>query len=270
MKGNAMVSPRTIKTERKGSALWVTLNRPDALNSLSPEMVAELLAAFEDADRDRSLRAVVLTAAGRAFCAGADLKAVEAMGGDGDAARATAPFLDEVRKLMTRIERLRLPVIAAVNGLALAGGLELVLCCDLVVAADTAKLGDAHAKYGLLPGGGGSARLPRKVGPTRAKYMMFTAGHFPAAELQQWGLVTEVAPAAELDAAVERLLERIVDKSPLGLERMKRLVDDSLDQPLEVALTAELVMSELHAHSHDRAEGLAAFLEKRQPRYTGR
>jgi enoyl-CoA hydratase/carnithine racemase len=144
-----------------------------------------------------------------------------------------------------------------------------VLCCDLVVAADTAKLGDAHAKYGLLPGGGASARLPRKVGPTRAKYMMFTAAHFTAAELKEWGLVTEVAPAAELEGAVERLLERIVDKSPIGIERMKRLVDDSLDQPLEIALGAELLMSELHAHSHDRAEGLAAFVEKRQPRYTG-
>jgi enoyl-CoA hydratase/carnithine racemase len=262
--------PRTITSELRGSALWITLARPDALNSLSPEMVAELIAAFDAADRDRTLRAVVLTGAGRAFCAGADLKAVQSMGGpDEDPARATARFLDEVRRLMTRIERLRLPVIAAVNGLALAGGLELVLCCDLVVAADSARLGDAHAKYGLLPGGGASARLPRKIGPTRAKYMMFTAEHFTAAELREWGLVTEIAPAAELYEAVERLLRRIVDKSPIGLERMKRLVDDSLDQPLEVALGAERVMSELHAHSRDRAEGLAAFIEKRQPRYTG-
>jgi len=264
-----MSEAATISRERRGAALWITLARPDALNSLSPQMVAELTAAFEAADADRSLRAVVLTGAGRAFCAGADLKAVQTMGGEAERGRATARFLDDVRRLMSGIERLRLPVIAAVNGLALAGGLELVLCCDLVVAADTAKLGDAHARYGLLPGGGASVRLPRKIGASRAKLMMFTAGHFTAAEMERWGLVTEVAPAAELHAAVERLVARIADKSPLGIARMKQLVDESFDQPLEVALGAELRMSELHAHSNDRAEGLAAFLEKREPRYTG-
>lgn len=265
-----MPTQRTIATERRACVLWITLNRPEALNSLSPEMVSELLAALGDAERDRTLRAVVLTGSGRAFCAGADLKAVEAMGsGDTDPARATGLFLEEVRKLMSRLERLRLPTVAAVNGLALAGGFELVLCCDMVVAADTAKMGDAHARYGLLPGGGGSARLPRKIGVNRAKQMMFTADHLPAGLLKEWGLVTEVVPLAELGAAVDRLLDRIVDKSPLVLERMKRLVDDSVDQPLEVALTAELIMSELHSYSRDRAEGLAAFLEKRPPRFTG-
>jgi enoyl-CoA hydratase/carnithine racemase len=254
----------TLLYEARRGAAWITLNRPDALNAISPAMIRELGQALDLAQADPTLRAVVLGARGRAFCAGADLKALKEAGED------NAKFLDDVLTIMNRLERFRLPVIAAVNGMALAGGLELLLCCDLVIAAQSAKIGDAHANYGLLPGGGGSVRLPRKIGPTRAKYLMYTGEFVPAAELVPAGLVNEVVPDAELGAAVERLVAKLAAKSPLGLRRMKALVDDGMDQPSEVALRNEILVGEVHAKSFDMQEGLAAFNAKRKPRFEGR
>jgi len=149
-----MSAPDPILSETRDGALWLTLNRPAALNALTPEVVLGLDRALAAAERDERARAVVLTGSGRAFCAGADLKHVrETAAGDEGAVSA---FLDSVLGVMTRLEKFPKPVIAAINGLALAGGLELVLCCDLVIAARSAKLGDAHANFGLLPGGGSS------------------------------------------------------------------------------------------------------------------
>ncbi|MEO8296857.1 MAG: enoyl-CoA hydratase/isomerase family protein [Burkholderiales bacterium] len=259
----------TLRFERRGATAWIELNRPQAMNSLSPSMLAELGAALDQVEQDRSVRCLVLTGSGSAFCAGADLKAVKDMAGQADPEAATRAFLAAANALLSRIERLPLPVVAAVNGLALAGGLEIVLVCDLVVAAEQARFGDAHAKYGLIPGWGGSVRLPRKVGPNRAKQLMFTAEHLPATTLQAWGLVNQVVPADELQAAVEALCARIIDKSPLGLRRMKQLVDDGLQQPIDVALRAEAAMVDAHNHSHDRSEGLAAFAARRTPHYNG-
>jgi enoyl-CoA hydratase/carnithine racemase len=170
---------------------------------------------------------------------------------------------------MLRIECFPCPVIAAVQGMALAGGLELVLCCDLVLAADSAKFGDAHANYGLLPGGGGSVRLPRKIGPTRAKQMMFTGEMFSAATMRDWGLVNEVVSDIDLPVRVENLLERLANKSPIGLRQMKRLVDEGLKMSPNAALELEQTVFAEHSLTHDRREGLAAFAEKRQPRFTG-
>lgn len=262
------MSEPVVLTEARGAALWLTLNRPAAMNAITPDVVSGLQGGLDRALADDGVRAVVLSGAGRAFCAGADLKHVrETTAGD---EAATAAFLQTVLQLMNRIEKFPKPVIAAINGLALAGGLELVLCCDLVVAARGARLGDAHANYGLLPGGGSSVRLPRKIGPTRAKYLLFTAEFVPAERLVEAGLVNEVVDDAELPAAVERLVAKLAPKSPLVLRRMKALVDDGLDQPIETALRLELLASEVHAHSHDMQEGLAAFEEKRAPRFIGR
>lgn len=166
-------------------------------------------------------------------------------------------------------QRLALPVIAAVNGLALAGGLEAVPCCDLVVAAREAKFGDFHAKYGLVPGWGGSVRLPRKLGVNRAKQMMYTAELLPASTLMDWGLVNAVVPLADLQSAVDALAARLADMSPLGLRRMKELVDAAAQQPLDDALRNERDIAEMHSHSHDCREGLAAFTQKRKPNFTG-
>ena len=233
--------------EVRGNALWLTLNRPGAMNAINDEMIAGLDAGLDAADDDRSLRCIVIRAEGRAFCAGADLKAVREKTARGD----MDDYIERLFATFNRIEAFPRPVIAAVNGLALAGGLELVLCCDLVVAAESAKLGDAHANYGLIPGGGGSVRLPRKIGPARAKYLMYTGEFWPAAKLERVGLVNQVVADDALDDAVASLVERLSEKSPLGLKLMKQLTDDGLEQPKDTALRNELMAIAVHSRSND-------------------
>jgi enoyl-CoA hydratase/carnithine racemase len=258
-----------IKFERRGAVAWITLHRPRAMNALSPELVEELGRAVAFAEGDAAVRALVVTGSPPAFCAGADLKFI---GGEVGASFGAAleVFVDQIGPVFNALEGSRLPTIAAVNGLALAGGLELVLCCDLVVAAESAKIGDAHANYGLLPGGGASVRLPRKIGPTRAKYLLYTGEFLPAADLVECGLVNRVVPDADLETAVQRIAESIAQKSPLSIRRVKRLVDDAVDQPLHSALRQEASAIIVHAQSQDMREGLAAFNEKRKPKFVGK
>jgi enoyl-CoA hydratase len=258
----------SIISEARGGAVWITLHRPNALNAITPDIVTGISEALDRAEHDPDIKAIVLTGSGRAFCAGADLKFVrdESRGDES----AVSRFLNSVLELMARLERFPRPVIAVVNGLALAGGLELVLCCDLVIAARSAKLGDAHANFGLLPGGGSSVRLPRKIGETRAKYLLYTGDFVPADDLLACGLVNEVVDDADLCAAAVRLISKLAAKSSLVLRRMKALVADGLEQPSDVALRQELLASEVHAFSHDMKEGLAAFEEKRKPNFLGR
>lgn len=264
------MAQQTLIVDDRETAVWVTLNRPEKMNSISPAMLEELEALMARLADRRTLRALVFTGAGRAFCAGVDLKAAREIVQGDDGFAANAAFLNRLKEMLLRVERFPRPVIAAVNGLALAGGLELVLCCDIVVAAESARLGDAHANYGLVPAGGSSVRLPRKVGPNRAKQLIYTGDFLPAATLAEWGLVNRVVPDVELQAATAELVDRLSSRSPVGLERMKRMVDDGLEQSREAALDYELALNALHARSDDRAEGLAAFNEKRKPEFTGR
>jgi enoyl-CoA hydratase len=255
--------------ETRDRAAWITLNRPDDLNCINDVLANELCAAVAEAERDEDVRVVVLTGAGRAFCAGADLKHVRGVLESGDP-ETIRRFMAWARDAFARVAACEKPLIAAVNGIAAAGGCELILACDLVIAAESATMGDAHANYGLLPGGGGAARLPRKIGPTRAKYLFYTGEFLPAATLRDWGLVNDVVPDGELMSAVEALAAKLTAKSPLVLRRMKTLVDDGLESSLEAALRLETTVWEGHATSKDFAEGLAAFVEKRTPNYTGR
>lgn len=252
--------------QRCDRALWIRLNRPDAMNTLTTEVLQGLDDALDTAQRSREVGAVVLTGTGRAFCAGADLKYIRRLAVEG----GTDDFLQRVQRVMARLDAFPKPVIAALNGLTLAGGLELVLCCDLVVAARSAKIGDAHANYGLLPGGGSSVRLPRVIGVNRAKYLLFTGDLVSADDMRAAGLVNLVVEDEQLEAATLALVERLAAKSPLGLQRMKALVDDGLEQPEPTALRLELLASEAHGHSEDFREGLAAFEEKRAPSFRGR
>lgn len=261
-----MAGQTAVYHEVRGRALWITLNRPDDLNAINDAVVDGLAAGLDAAEADETLRCIVIRAEGRAFCAGADLKAVQQKTAQG----AMGDFTDRLLAVFNRIETFPRPVIAAVNGLALAGGLELVLCCDLVIAAESAKLGDAHANYGLIPGGGGSVRLPRKIGPTRAKYLMYTGAFLDAAELERMGLVNQVVADDALEGAVAALAETLGEKSPLGLQHMKQLTDDGLEQPKDTALRNELMAIAVHSRSEDWAEGLAAFTEKRKPDFKGR
>lgn len=261
----------TLLTERRDAALWLTLDRPAALNGLVPELLDALDAGLDAAEADHGVRAVVLAARGRVFCAGADLKYAHALFADPDsAADRQAAFLRRVGRTLDRIEAFGKPVVAAVHGPALAGGLELVLCADVVVASRSAAFGDAHANYGLLPGGGASVRLPRRVGPSTARLMMFTGEPVAAADLAHTDLVTVLCEDDRLTDEVDRITASIATKSPLGLTRMKRLLADAAEAPAPAALRREIELSALHVHSADFREGLDAFNAKRTPTFTGR
>jgi enoyl-CoA hydratase len=260
------MSESVVVTEVRNRSLWIRLNRPDAMNSLTPEVLQAIDKGLDQALESTDVMTVVLTGTGRAFCAGADLKYVRGQLGE----NGTSPFLAGVLRTMNRLDRFPKPVIASLNGITLAGGLELVLCCDLVIAAKSAKIGDAHANYGLLPGGGGSVRLPRVIGRTRAKYLLYTGEFVSAENMREAGLVNQVVDDSQLDAATQKVADTIATKSPLGLKRMKALVDDGLEQPKDTALRLELLASEVHAFSVDLQEGLEAFQGKRAPRFTGK
>ncbi len=261
----------TIRYEQRDAAAWITLNRPDAMNALSDALCAEMLAVLEQIERDPAIRVVVLTGAGRAFCAGADLKTVfdNTSGEQADLDNAMAAFLDLVATMIERLRALPKPTIAALNGLTMAGGLELAMACDLIVAAEGARIGDAHANFGVFPGAGGAAVLPRRIGATAAKYLLFTGDTMPAAELVPLGLVNRVVPDADLTAEVGMLATRIATKSPLVLRRMKQAVADGLEQPQASALRLERLVLDAHLHSYDMHEGLAAFVGKRKPVFKG-
>jgi enoyl-CoA hydratase len=252
--------------EVQQSALWIRLNRPQAMNALTPAVLAGMEAALDQALESRDIHAVVITGTGSVFCAGADLSWIRS----GNAANNTSAFLQQLLATLNRVDHFPKPVIAAINGLTLAGGLELVLCCDLVLAARSARIGDAHANYGLIPGGGASVRLPRAIGVTRAKYLMLTGEWVSAETMLSAGLVNRVVNDEALAESTQALVDQLARKSPLGLQRMLELVDRGWDQPLELALQAELQVLQAHAQSNDMQEGLTAFGEKRQPVFKGR
>ncbi|MDR5855360.1 enoyl-CoA hydratase/isomerase family protein [Caballeronia sp. LZ062] len=247
-----------------GSVGWLTMDRPAAMNSLNREMatgLTEQLKAWRD---DDNVRVVVLTGNGRAFCAGADL--IEAAAAPAEGVR---DFLELIVEFFDTLRGFPKPVIAAVNGLALAGGLEIVLACDIVLAADTAKLGDAHSNFGVFPGAGGAAILPRKVPANVARYLLFTGDAMTAAELKGHGLVNEVLAPSELADRAQALADKLAKKSPLVLARMKRVANEAPDKSAADALRHELLELRDHQRSYDVKEGLRAFAEKREPVFKG-
>jgi len=263
------MSDPLVRSEARDDVVWLTLNNPQSLNALSLPVLEALREAVADVRTRGGVRCVVITGAGRAFCAGGDLLAFKADVECED----KGPFLAKLRyaqEVFTEIEQLPMPVIGAVNGDAIAGGLELLLCCDMIIAAESARLADGHARYGIIPGGGSTARLPRKIAPNRAAYMLLTAELLPAVTLERWGLVHQVVQDDELQPTVAALSAKMARLSPLGLGTIKQLLRASLTGTAEDAAEAELIAFAGYARSHDLAEGLAAFAEKRKPKFVGR
>lgn len=249
--------------ELRGSTAWIRLARPEKRNAISPDMLDGIEQGLDRA-RDSHARAVVITGSGGVFCAGADLEFVL---GHLDDMTQVERLLERAGALMQRIERYPAPVIAAVNGAAIAGGLELVLACDLVIAAADATLADGHAAYGVFPGAGSTARLPRRIGATRAKHLLFTGRAASAGEMRELGIVNDVVPADCLETAVDELCARLARTSSAGLARMKRVVLEGASLPLDDALRLEFEVACEHLRGPDVAEGLAAFAEGRRPEF---
>lgn len=252
--------------EKRNQAGWIYLNREKDMNSLTGIMLTEITEVLEAAEKD-DMRVLVLIGKGKAFCAGADLK--EALAGFGQKKGPEPDFLNKAKVVMNKLRHFSKPVIGALNGLTLAGGLELAMCCDVIIAAESAKIGDAHLNFGIFPGGGGAAVLPRKIGLNRAKYLLFTGDFIPASEMKEYGLVHQVVPDGELEKAVETLVKKMTPKSPLGLKLVKQVANQSLDQTEEAALQQEFLTLREYTRSYDLEEGLKAFREKRKPEFKG-
>lgn len=255
----------TIIYEKSGNAAWITLNRPEVLNAQSDELRAEVVQALERAGLDDEVHVVVITGAGeKAFSAGADISQFPTRY-PVDVVTAKAR-----RRPYETIREMPKPVIAAVNGLALGGGCELVLACDIVIAADTAKFGQPEIRVGVIPGCGGTQVLPRLMGEKRAKELIFTGRMMEAGEALQYGIVNRVVPAAELKEATDAFVSDLLRNSPAILKLAKTAVNKSLETPLSVGMSYERDLFALCFGTEDQKEGAAAFLEKRKPSYNGR
>lgn len=250
--------------ERDGIG-WITFNRPDKLNALNRDVFKALHRALKALDASPSAAVGVLHGAGRAFAAGADIQDYVDI-----SVEEYRAFMDIGREPTDLIAHLSKPVIAAVHGFALGGGFELVLGCDLVIAADNARFGLPEPKLGLVPGGGGTQRLPRLVGGTRALEVLLTGRVLMAHEALEWGLVNRVVPKDELLGAAGEMAARMAALAPQALAVIKRVVRDGGDSPLPVGLTLEQDATARLIVTDDAREGIAAFVEKREVRFPGR
>lgn len=256
---------QVVLQERRGPVMILTLNRPSQLNALSFPAVLMLREAIEVLRFDPEVRVVILTGAGeKAFCAGADLKERATM-----SPVQVKEFIRVIRDTFTTLEELGKPVIAAINGLALGGGTELAMACDIRLAADTATLGLTETSLGIIPGAGGTQRLPRLVGKGKAKELIFTARKVEAAEALAMGLVEHVYPSDELLERALAMATRIAAQAPLAIEQAKYAINAGAETDLRTGLLFESRAYDVILPTRDRLEGLAAFREKRPPRYTG-
>jgi len=254
--------------ETNGGVLTLTMSRPDVLNSCNRQMINELHHAFVDAGDDASVRAVVLTGAGRAFCAGQDLG--EAVPSGGAPAPDLGAIVQAYNALVMAIRRLEKPVIAAVNGAAAGAGANIALACDLVIAAENASFIQAFIKIGLIPDNGGTFFLPRLVGLPRATAMMMLGGRVSAQQAKEWGMIHDVVLPGALMETVTEMGRHLATQPTRGLGLIKRAVNASLSNDLETQLGLEAALQREAGRTSDYQEGVRAFQEKRAPTFVGR
>ncbi|UZX26528.1 enoyl-CoA hydratase/isomerase family protein [Streptomyces tanashiensis] len=248
---------------------WITLNRPEAMNAVTWDQRERIIALLAEASADPDVRCVVVTATGRGFCAGADLRGAPAAGERvaGDVARMIRLGAQRFIGAVMDCEK---PVIAAVNGTAAGIGAHLAFACDLVLAADSARFIEVFVRRGLVPDGGGAYLLPRLIGPRRAKELMFFGDAVGAAEAKELGLVNRVVPADELAKTARDWAERLAQGPTRALTLTKQLVNASLDVDRSTAFAAEATAQEINMTTRDAQEGVASFVERREARYEGR
>lgn len=256
-----------IQVERDGAVAIITIDNPP-VNALKAALLEELEAELLTLDDDADVRAIVVRGAGdRAFVAGADIKEFpalrEAASGEGGSARG-------IQKVGLTMERMRTPIVAAIHGFCLGGGLELAMACDIRVGAEDAQLGQPEIKLGLIPGGGGTQRLPRLVGRGRALYLNLTGDFISGRQAYEWGLLEQVTPTGEHVEGAMGIARTLAERSPHAMGVVKELAATTGDLPLEEGLRREAEGFFRCLASEDGAEGVAAFIEKREPQWTGR
>ena len=261
-----MIEFKNTLYEKADGIATIILNRPDTLNALNQETIMEISTRLEDAEKDENIRAVVIIGAGdRAFSAGADLKMMK---GAGPVKGAELSRIGQ--RLTTQIEAMSKPVIAAINGYALGGGIELAMACDIRIASENAQIGQPEMNVGLIPGWGGTQRLPRLVGKGIAKEMILTGKRIDARTAERYGLVNIVVPFDQLQAKVKELATELAGKPPIAIKYCKALINSSTETHPESGLLQEAQAFGLVASTEDFNEGVAAFLEKRKPQYKGK
>ncbi len=255
---------QTLRLEVADHIATVTLFRPDAMNAISMELLFELGRAFTQIDDDPAIRAVILTGHGRAFCVGADMKERQTMSlADVSRRRRLAP------RILGGVARCRRPVIAAINGFAFGGGFELALLCDILMAAESAQMSLPETSLGVIPGGGATQRLPRMIGPHKAKELIFTGRRLGAQEAFDLGILNRVVADAQLMDAARAMAAQILANAPTSLQQAKRAIDAAANMGLDTGLEFEAEAYQACLASSDRAEALDAIREKRKPRFTG-
>jgi enoyl-CoA hydratase len=258
------MSYQTLIVETNDGVTLIRLNRPEALNALNATLMDELTAAVAAAEADEAVRCLVITGSERAFAAGADIKEM--------ASKSYADVFKEdfITRNWESVTRCRKPVIAAVAGFALGGGCELAMMCDFIIAADTAKFGQPEINLGVIPGAGGTQRLPRFAGKAKAMDMVLTARMMDAAEAERCGLVSRVVPAAELVATALEAGKKIAALSPLAVMMAKEAVNAAYETPLSQGVKTERRLFHSLFAFEDQKEGMAAFAEKRKADFKGR
>ena len=259
------MSWKNITFNQKEAIAIVTLNRPKVLNALNTETLNELHEIFTQLDSDTGVRVIIITGSGKAFIAGADISEMNTY--SPEEARA---FSQLGHKTMDAIQNSGKPVIAAINGFTLGGGLELALSCDILIASEKAVLGLPEVNLGLIQGFGGTQRLPRLIGKARAKELIFTGEALKAQKACEIGLVNRVVPQEELLPEAEKMAQLISTKGPVALTLAKRAIESGYDVPLPEGCTKEIDAFVESFNSQDRDEGIKAFLEKRKPVFTGK